>query len=36
MLNENTRPRHYIETVFSSITSVFSKSIHACTLEGFY
>lgn len=27
--------RHYIETVFSSITCVFPKSIHACTLEGF-
>ena len=27
--------RHYIETVFSSITSVFPKSIHAVTYEGF-
>lgn len=27
--------RHYIETVFSSITCVFPKSIHACTWEGF-
>lgn len=27
--------RHYIETVFSSITGVFPKSIHACTWEGF-
>jgi len=27
--------RHYIETVFSAITCVFPKSIHACTLEGF-
>ncbi|MBD2609371.1 IS982 family transposase [Scytonema hofmannii FACHB-248] len=27
--------RHYIETVFSSITRVFPKSIHACTYEGF-
>ncbi|WP_375500157.1 hypothetical protein [uncultured Nostoc sp.] len=27
--------RHYIETVFSSITYVFPKSIHACTYEGF-
>jgi len=27
--------RHDIETVFSSITRVFPKSIHACTYEGF-
>lgn len=27
--------RHYIETVFSRITRVFPKSIHAVTLEGF-
>ena len=27
--------RHYIETVFSSITRVFPKSIHAVTFEGF-
>ena len=27
--------RHYIETVFSSITRVFPKSIHAVTYEGF-
>jgi hypothetical protein len=27
--------RHYIETVFSAITSVFPKSIHAVTYEGF-
>lgn len=27
--------RHYIETVFSAITCVFPKSIHACTWEGF-
>ncbi|WP_292736210.1 hypothetical protein [Nostoc sp. JL31] len=27
--------RHYIETVFSNITSDFPKSIHACTFEGF-
>ncbi|GAX43883.1 transposase [Tolypothrix sp. NIES-4075] len=27
--------RHYIETVFSSITCVFPKSIHAVTYEGF-
>lgn len=27
--------RHYIETVFSSITSVFPRAIHACTFEGF-
>jgi hypothetical protein len=27
--------RHYIETVFSSITGVFPKSIHAVTYEGF-
>jgi len=27
--------RHYIETVFSSITYVFPKSIHAVTYEGF-
>ena len=26
--------RHYIETVFSSITRVFPKSIHAVTYEG--
>ncbi len=27
--------RHYIETVFSGITRVFPKSIHAVTYEGF-
>ncbi len=27
--------RHYIETVFSSITCIFPKSIHAVTYEGF-
>jgi hypothetical protein len=27
--------RHYIETVFSNITRVFPKSIHAVTLDGF-
>ena len=27
--------RHYIETVFSSITRVFPKSIHAVTYDGF-
>lgn len=27
--------RHYIETVFSSITCVFAKSIHTVTYEGF-
>ncbi len=27
--------RHYIETVFSSITGVFPKSIHAVTYQGF-
>ncbi len=27
--------RHYIETVFSGITCVFPKSIHAVTYEGF-
>ncbi|TFI54284.1 IS982 family transposase [Mastigocladus laminosus UU774] len=27
--------RHYIETVFSSITCVFPKSIHVCTWQGF-
>lgn len=27
--------RHYIETVFSSMTCVFPKLIHACTLKGF-
>ncbi len=27
--------RHYIETVFSSITSDFPKSIHALTYQGF-
>ncbi|MFH7029470.1 MAG: IS982 family transposase [Heteroscytonema crispum UTEX LB 1556] len=27
--------RHYIETVFSAITCVFPKSIHAVTYEGF-
>jgi hypothetical protein len=27
--------RHYIETVFSEITSDLPKSIHACTLPGF-
>ena len=27
--------RHYLETVFSAITSLFPKSIHAVTLEGF-
>jgi hypothetical protein len=27
--------RHYIETVFSSITYVFPKSIHAVTYQGF-
>ncbi|BAY41683.1 transposase (plasmid) [Nostoc sp. NIES-2111] len=27
--------RHYIETVFSGITSFFQKSIHAVTFEGF-
>ncbi len=27
--------RHYIETVFSTITCVFPKSIHAVTCEGF-
>ena len=27
--------RHYIETVFSSITCVFPKSIHAVTYQGF-
>ncbi|WP_341530318.1 IS982 family transposase [Nostoc sp. UHCC 0302] len=27
--------RHYIETVFSGITSCFQKSIHAVTYEGF-
>nr|WP_273770608.1 IS982 family transposase [Nostoc sp. UHCC 0926] len=27
--------RHYIETVFSGITGVFPKFIHACTLQGF-
>lgn len=27
--------RHYIETVFSAITCVFPKSIHAVTYNGF-
>jgi hypothetical protein len=27
--------RHYIETVFSCITSVFPKGIHAVTFKGF-
>ncbi len=27
--------RHYIETVFSAITSMLPKSIHAVTYEGF-
>ncbi|WP_442944213.1 IS982 family transposase [Nostoc sp.] len=27
--------RHYVETVFSAITSLFPKSIHAVTYEGF-
>ena len=27
--------RHYIETVFSGITSFFPKSIHAVTYQGF-
>ncbi len=27
--------RHYIETVFSAITCLFPKSIHAVTYEGF-
>jgi len=27
--------RHYIETVFSAITSAFPKSIHAVTYDGF-
>jgi len=27
--------RHYIETVFGTLTSLFPKSIHAVTLEGF-
>ncbi|MEH2420441.1 MAG: hypothetical protein V7K48_05680 [Nostoc sp.] len=27
--------RHYIETVFSNITCVFPKSIHAVTSDGF-
>ena len=27
--------RHYIETVFSGITSRFPKSIHAVTIDGF-
>jgi hypothetical protein len=27
--------RHYIETVFSAIPSLFPKSIHAVTYEGF-
>jgi hypothetical protein len=27
--------RHYIETVFSSITGIFPKSIHAVTYKGF-
>jgi hypothetical protein len=27
--------RHYIETVFSGITSCFPKSIHAVTYQGF-
>lgn len=27
--------RHYIETVFSAVTSLFPKSIHACTWDGF-
>jgi hypothetical protein len=27
--------RHYIETVFSAITSLFPKSIHAVTYKGF-
>lgn len=27
--------RHYIETVFSSVTSLFPKSIHAVTYQGF-
>lgn len=27
--------RHYIETIFSAITSLFPKSIHAVTYEGF-
>lgn len=27
--------RHYIEKVFSSITCIFSRSIHACTMSGF-
>lgn len=27
--------RHYIETVFSSITRLFPKSIHAVTYQGF-
>lgn len=27
--------RHYIETVFSEITAVFPKFIHACTFQGF-
>ena len=28
--------RHYIETVFSQITSHFPKSIHAVTIQGFF
>ena len=27
--------RHYIETVFSAVTSLFPKSIHAVTYQGF-
>ena len=27
--------RHYIETVFSSITNLFPRSIHAVTYKGF-
>jgi hypothetical protein len=27
--------RHYIETVFSAISSMYPKSIHAVTYEGF-
>ena len=27
--------RHYIETVFSAVTSLFPKSIHAVTYDGF-
>nr|ADO19173.1 transposase, IS4 family protein [Nostoc flagelliforme str. Sunitezuoqi] len=27
--------RHYVETVFSGITGVFPKFIHACTWKGF-